>query len=83
MALEQPRDPRRVALLLAPILAGATWAHWGNGWVFSFEGGGWEYPLYLALLAVAQFLLGDGRLALSPSRMPRPTGRGRTVAGVA
>lgn len=63
---------RWVALALTPILAGATWAHWGNGWMFGYEGGGWEYPLYLTLLSFAQFLLGDGRFALQPSRsLPR------------
>ena len=59
---------RWVALALVPILAGATWAHWGNGWMFGYENGGWEYPLYLALLAICQFMLGDGRYALIPSR---------------
>lgn len=59
---------RWVALALTPVLAGATWAHWGNGWMFGYTGGGWEYPLYLMLLGVAQFLLGDGHYALRPSR---------------
>ncbi|OQW54125.1 MAG: hypothetical protein A4S14_01410 [Proteobacteria bacterium SG_bin9] len=59
---------RWVALALAPILAGATWSHWSNGWVFSGANGGWEYPLYLTLLAIVQFILGDGAYALSPSR---------------
>jgi putative oxidoreductase len=59
---------RWVALALVPILVGATWAHWGNGWMFGYENGGWEYPLYLTLLAVCQFMLGDGRYALIPSR---------------
>jgi putative oxidoreductase len=59
---------RWVALGLLPILAGATWVHIGNGWVFSAPGGGWEYPLYLIVLSVAQALLGDGAHALSPSR---------------
>ena len=62
---------RWVALALAPILAGATWAHWGNGWMFGYENGGWEYPIYLTLLAVCQFMLGDGRYALMPSRSIR------------
>jgi putative oxidoreductase len=56
---------RRVAAALIPILIGATWAHAGNGWVFSNANGGWEYPLYLSLLAAAQVLLGDGAFALS------------------
>jgi putative oxidoreductase len=59
---------RWVALALLPILLGATWVHIGNGWVFSAPGGGWEYPLYLIVLSVAQALLGDGAHALSPSR---------------
>jgi len=56
---------RVVAAALVPVLAGATWAHAGNGWVFSNANGGWEYPLYLTVLAVAQVLLGEGAFALS------------------
>jgi len=59
---------RWAALILTPILAGATWAHWGNGWLFTNENGGWEYPAYLTILAFVQFLLGDGAHALIPSR---------------
>ena len=59
---------RWVALALLPVLFGAAWVHMGNGWVFSAQGGGWEYPLYLIVLSVAQALLGDGAHALSPSR---------------
>ena len=55
---------RVVALATVPILLGATWAHLGNGWVFSAEGGGWEYPLFLVLTAVAVALIGPGRWAL-------------------
>ncbi|WP_114945240.1 DoxX family protein [Microvirga calopogonii] len=58
---------RWVALGLLPVLAGAAWVHAGNGWVFSASGGGWEYPLYLIVLSVAQALLGDGAYALKPS----------------
>lgn len=64
---------RWAALAVLPIMLGATWAHAGNGWLFTFENGGWEYPLYLSLLAFAQFLLGDGAWALSRSRdLPTP-----------
>lgn len=64
---------RWVALALFPVLVGATWAHIGNGWVFTGAGGGWEYPAYLTLLSVAQVMLGDGLWALSPSRpLPLP-----------
>jgi putative oxidoreductase len=59
---------RWAALALVPILLGAVWAHAGNGWVFSGQGGGWEYPAYLTVLALAQAMLGDGLWALSPSR---------------
>lgn len=58
---------RWVALALTPILAGATWAHGGNGWMFGYPNGGWEYPLYLTLLALVQAMLGDGAHALMPS----------------
>lgn len=64
---------RWAALAVLPIMLGATWAHAGNGWLFTFENGGWEYPLYLSLLAFVQFLLGDGAWALSRSRdLPTP-----------
>ncbi len=72
---------RWVALALAPVLAGATWAHWGNGWMFGYENGGWEYPLYLTLLALCQFLLGDGRYALWPSRDVGPLRSAQTHGG--
>lgn len=40
-----------VSLALIPILAGALWAHAGNGWVFSNANGGWEYPLFLIVVS--------------------------------
>jgi putative oxidoreductase len=55
---------RLVALALLPILIGAVWVHSGNGWLFSNENGGWEFPLFLAIAAVAQTLLGDGAYSL-------------------
>jgi len=67
---------REVAAALLPVLAGALWVHSANGWVFSGANGGWEYPLYLIVLSVAQILLGEGAFALS-----RSTARtGRIVA---
>jgi putative oxidoreductase len=60
---------RAVALTLIPALAGAIiWVHGANGWVFTAPGGGWEYPLYLIVLSIAQVMLGNGALALHPSR---------------
>lgn len=43
---------RWVALALVPVLVGATWAHIGNGWVFSNANGGWEYPVFLIVIAI-------------------------------
>jgi putative oxidoreductase len=56
---------RWAAAILVPILLGATWAHAGNGWLFSAPNGGWEYPLFLTLAAAALALLGDGKFALA------------------
>ena len=56
---------RWVALALVPVLAGAAWAHAGNGWVFSAQNGGWEYPVFLIAASLVQALLGDGRYALA------------------
>lgn len=58
---------RWAALALLPVLLGAVWAHAGNGWVFSSANGGWEYPLYLVVLSVAQVMLGEGAFALKLS----------------
>lgn len=63
---------RWVALALSPILIGAiVWVHAKNGWMFADPNGGWEYPLYLFVLCIAQALLGDGPYALSLSLLPR------------
>lgn len=55
---------RWVTLALLPILLGAAFLHWPNGWVFSAPNGGWEYPIFLALAVVVQFLLGNGAFSL-------------------
>ena len=57
---------RLVAIALLPVLLGATWVHAGNGWLFSNQGGGWEYPVFLTVAAFVQALLGDGAYALGP-----------------
>ena len=59
------------AAALVPVLLGATWVHWKNGWLFTNAGGGWEYPLFLAMAAVVQALLGDGAYALGARVAPR------------
>jgi len=53
------------------VLLGATWAHAGNGWLFSAPGGGWEYPAFLTVAAVVQALLGNGAYALANLRAER------------
>ncbi len=58
---------RYVAGALIPVLLGAAWVHAGNGWLFTSPNGGWEYPVFLAVVAVAVVLLGDGAFALKPS----------------
>lgn len=55
---------RLTALLNLPILIGATWAHSNNGWLFSNEGGGWEFPALLVVLAVIVALQGAGSFAV-------------------
>ncbi|MFT5116437.1 MAG: putative oxidoreductase [Candidatus Azotimanducaceae bacterium] len=56
--------PRLVALLSLPILLGAAWVHLGNGWLFSNEGGGWEFPVLLAVLAIIVSIQGAGSFAI-------------------
>jgi len=64
---------RLVSLALLPVLLGATWVHWPNGWLFTNPNGGFEYPLFLALAAGVQALLGAGAYALPlPARRPLP-----------
>jgi putative oxidoreductase len=59
---------RWVSALLIPIMIGATLVHLPNGWMFTAEGGGWEYPVFLIFALGAQVLLGDGAWALSNAR---------------
>lgn len=58
---------RAVSLALIPVLLGAAWVHAGTGWVFSSEGGGWEFPLFWAIVQGAIAHLGSGAHALKPS----------------
>jgi len=55
---------RHVSIVLLPVLLGAAWVHLPYGWVFSAEGGGWEYPMFLAAATFAQALLGAGSYAV-------------------
>ncbi|MEM1419916.1 MAG: DoxX family protein [Pseudomonadota bacterium] len=55
---------RAASIALIPILLGAWYVHAGAGFLFSNEGGGWEFPALLVALAVVQALLGAGAYAL-------------------
>jgi len=55
---------RHVALLSVPVMAAAMSVHLANGWVFSAAGGGWEYPAFLIVASLVQWLVGDGAYAL-------------------
>lgn len=51
---------RAVALALIPVMLGALRVHLGNGWMFTSNGGGWEYPLFLIVALGAQASIGAG-----------------------
>ena len=51
---------RLVSLLMLPILIGATVVHMGNGWLFSAQGGGWEFPASLTIIALSLVFMGNG-----------------------
>lgn len=68
---------RETAAVFAVISFGATWAHAEAGWLFTNEGGGWEFPLFLAIMAIVQVLLGPGALRL---RIPSLTNSGEDRA---
>lgn len=55
---------RTVALLMVPILLGATLQHLPNGWVFTAANGGWEFPAFWTVALIAQALIGPGSFAL-------------------
>lgn len=57
---------RWVALALIPLMLGAIlFDHGANGWLFSNQGGGWEFPAFWAVTLVIQALLGDGAFAVT------------------
>lgn len=72
---------RWVALALVPVMLGATWAHAGNGWLFTAPQGGWEYPAFLTLALLVQALLGDGALALRRAARDATPGAAHAVPG--
>jgi len=56
---------RPASLALIPIFLGVLSLTWRNGWVFNApNGGGWEFPALLLVLAGVQALLGPGAFSL-------------------
>ena len=59
---------RFVSLALLPVLLGSIYApHGAAGFIFSNQGGGWEFPAFWAIALIVQALLGDGAFALGRS----------------
>lgn len=58
---------RQVSLVLVPVMLAAAWVQVPNGWLFTSKGGGWEYPVFLAVASLALWLIGDGALSLRRS----------------
>jgi putative oxidoreductase len=50
-----------VALALVPLMLGTIYmVHGSNGWLFTNEGGGWEFPAFWILALIVQSLMGSG-----------------------
>lgn len=62
---------RPLAALSVVLLLGTVYVHAPNGWLFSAANGGWEYPLFLSVTALAVSLAGEGAYAL---RLPSSAG---------
>jgi putative oxidoreductase len=68
---------RAASLLMVPIMIGATVQHLPAGWLFSAQGGGWEFPAFWTVALLVQAGLGAGAHALDPARL---LGRGQATA---
>jgi len=54
-----------VSVALIPVLIGTiVLVHGAKGWLFTNEGGGWEYPMFLIVALISQSLLGNGAITL-------------------
>jgi putative oxidoreductase len=63
---------RYVAIAMVPVLIGSiVFAHGSAGWLFSNEGGGWEFPAFWTVALIVQAMLGDGAYAWKPARTQR------------
>lgn len=70
---------RLAALAALPVLLGALFVHIDNGWLFTAKNGGWEYPAFLVVIALAVALLGEGAFAIGKLSRPRIRNALRTV----
>ena len=70
LALIAGIQTRLIALALVPVLVGALIQHFPVGWLFTNEGGGWEFPAMWTALLFVQALLGDGAHAV---KLPLPS----------
>jgi putative oxidoreductase len=54
-----------ISILLIPLVLGTIFiVHGAKGWLFSNEGGGWEYPAFWSVTLVVQAMLGSGAFSL-------------------
>ena len=51
-----------------PTFVVTSLTHGAAGFIFSNEGGGWEFPAFWAVALLVQALLGDGAYALKRAR---------------
>ena len=58
---------RQISLALTPIMLVAASVHFGNGWVHTSAGGGWEYPIFLSIASIVLWLVGDGAFTVRRS----------------
>ncbi len=57
---------RWVSILMVFVLLGAAWfGHVANGFGFGNPGGGWEYPVFWAVVMAALSFMGNGRWSVS------------------
>jgi putative oxidoreductase len=61
---------RTASLAMVPVMVGATLQHAPAGWLFSAQGGGWEFPAFWTVALLVQAGLGAGALALEFGRRP-------------
>lgn len=71
---------RLVSLAFLPLMIGATLQHVPNGWMFGFEGGGYEFPAFWTAMLLVQALLGNGAFSAESLAAPSRTEPGTLAA---